>query len=316
VDTAAPVALRAIGWLEPLESLQNGLDERSTMLYDVSQSRWEDAMGTQITFKQAAHDFISNLDQPRRRGPLSENTKRLYRAYALRAARSLADTDMGQVRNGRVKAYMEELRHEQLAPSTIAGHFTVLQLVVATPKTADGEALYSPNFDLEFINAPLVRATPQPCATREDVERGDVLVKLLASTGLRVGEVEDMIYDIERAVIHIEKGKTPSATRDVHLTQEFNAWFKINHANLPRYSRTTYDRLESLGLPSPHAFRRFRITHLRKSGMNESVLRRQVGHADKDITSRYDRSGTDDAFVRAEVEKAGLGFTLTTSEAL
>jgi hypothetical protein len=56
--------------------------------------------------------------------------------------------------------------------------------------------------------------------------------------------------------------------------------------------------------------RRYRATHCRKANMHESVLRAQLGHSSPDITSRYDKSGQDAAFVRGEVEKAGVGFDL------
>jgi integrase len=73
---------------------------------------------------------------------------------------------------------------------------------------------------------------------------------------------------------------------------------------------TIYDALNRLGLPKCHAYRRFRATHCRTARMSEAVLKAQLGHADRDITSRYDRSVQDAQFVRAEVERVGLGFSI------
>jgi hypothetical protein len=46
--------------------------------------------------------------------------------------------------------------------------------------------------------------------------------------------------------------------------------------------------------------------------MSESVLKSQLGHSlNGDITNLYDRSAQDAQFVRAEVERVGLGFSLS-----
>jgi hypothetical protein len=44
--------------------------------------------------------------------------------------------------------------------------------------------------------------------------------------------------------------------------------------------------------------------------MNESVLKTQLGDSESGVTSRYDRSGFDVAFVREQVERAGVGFSV------
>jgi integrase len=126
-------------------------------------------------------------------------------------------------------------------------------------------------------------------------------------------------YDPATGTIHIRKTlKTPAAARTVLLPKAFAAWLNARITSsgelFPQTYQQVHDTLKSAGLPLAHAYRRYRITHLRKAGMNESVLRRQVGHSDPSVTSRYDRSGTDEAFVRVQVESAGIGFTLPNQE--
>jgi len=59
-----------------------------------------------------------------------------------------------------------------------------------------------------------------------------------------------------------------------------------------------------------HAFRRFRITHLRKRRVMEVLLRIWVGHSTQGITDKYtvETLKRDVAYRKATAEQAGLGF--------
>ena len=59
-----------------------------------------------------------------------------------------------------------------------------------------------------------------------------------------------------------------------------------------------------------HSFRRFRVTHLRKQGTPEDLLRFWIGHGDKTVTDRYAKLKQDVEFRRAEAERVGIGFKL------
>jgi integrase len=59
-----------------------------------------------------------------------------------------------------------------------------------------------------------------------------------------------------------------------------------------------------------HSFRRFRVTHLRKQGTPEDLLRFWIGHGDKTITDRYAKLRNDRSFRKAVAESAGIGFAL------
>ena len=73
--------------------------------------------------------------------------------------------------------------------------------------------------------------------------------------------------------------------------------------------------LKKLGLERKgyHAFRRFRVTHLRYNRAPEDLIRFWVGHMDKTMTDRYSKLKADGRFRRAVAEQVGLGFELPVS---
>jgi integrase len=61
-----------------------------------------------------------------------------------------------------------------------------------------------------------------------------------------------------------------------------------------------------------HAFRRYRVTHLRKQRVPEDLLRFWIGHADGSVTDGYSKVKEDVEFRRFTAEQAGLGFHMPT----
>lgn len=59
-----------------------------------------------------------------------------------------------------------------------------------------------------------------------------------------------------------------------------------------------------------HSFRRFRVTHLRKQGTPEDLLRFWIGHGDKTVTDRYAKLSEEVAFRKAQAERVGMGFNV------
>jgi hypothetical protein len=59
---------------------------------------------------------------------------------------------------------------------------------------------------------------------------------------------------------------------------------------------------------APHAARRHYLSWFRKNRMQEDVIRQLAGHAAESVTDIY--SHQDEAFVRSEVERVGLNFSL------
>jgi len=65
-----------------------------------------------------------------------------------------------------------------------------------------------------------------------------------------------------------------------------------------------------------HAFRRFRITWLRKNSVPEDLITFWHGHAGKTVTDLYSKLKDDTAFRKQVAEKAGLGFELPSEKAV
>jgi integrase len=82
----------------------------------------------------------------------------------------------------------------------------------------------------------------------------------------------------------------------------------LHQSNILR--RTLHPILENLNEPKCgcHAFRRFRITHLRKNDVPEDLVHYWVGHAGKSVTDAYRKSRLDLAFRKEVAERVGLGF--------
>lgn len=59
-----------------------------------------------------------------------------------------------------------------------------------------------------------------------------------------------------------------------------------------------------------HAFRRYRVTYLRKRKTPEDLLRFWIGHGDKSMTDKYQKLAEDHEFRKSVVEQVGIGFTL------
>ncbi|MGC2706349.1 MAG: site-specific integrase [Candidatus Acidiferrales bacterium] len=65
-----------------------------------------------------------------------------------------------------------------------------------------------------------------------------------------------------------------------------------------------------------HAFRRFRITHLRKHGVPEDLIHFWLGHAGKSVTDHYSKLKDDLEFRREVASRVGLGFELPSGKAV
>ena len=61
-----------------------------------------------------------------------------------------------------------------------------------------------------------------------------------------------------------------------------------------------------------HAFRRYRVTHLRKQRVPEDLIKFWIGHAPETVTDGYSKMKEDSEFRAFTAEKAGLGFHMPT----
>lgn len=88
----------------------------------------------------------------------------------------------------------------------------------------------------------------------------------------------------------------------------------LHQSNVLR--RALHPILQNLNEPKCgcHAFRRFRITHLRKNGVPEDLINYWVGHAGKSVTDAYNKLKLDLAFRKEVAGRVGLGFELPSKE--
>lgn len=84
----------------------------------------------------------------------------------------------------------------------------------------------------------------------------------------------------------------------------------LHQSNVLR--RTLHPVLETLNelKCGCHAFRRFRITHLRKNGVPEDLIHFWLGHTGKSVTDHYSKLKDDLEFRREVTVRVGLGLEL------
>ena len=232
---------------------------------------------------------------------------------------------------------------------TISNYVQVVKMVVASAVNDKGEAIYPVKWNHDFMDLPEVKDQRTPTFAAEEVStiiskaegQYQVLYALLAGTGLRIEEAFALqVEDIEGSVISVRHSmwngkpyspKTAAGVREVDITNSLAELLR-DHLNgrgtgfvfrtaagtpLARSNvlrRSLHKILEEMGREKCgfHAFRRYRVTHLRKQRVPEDLLRFWIGHADGSVTDGYSKVKEDVEFRRFTAEKAGLGFHIPT----
>jgi integrase len=264
----------------------------------------------------------------------SASTLKVYARAVERAEKMLGSLPLDQINNEVIREFVAAMRAEEFSPATIRRDLTVIKLVVESV-TKDGNPLYPLRINRKFARVPRIIPAEQhaPCATREDVERALSHVELagpitvMAGVGLRISEVLSLraadclgldSWDSENSIIHIRATlKTPAARRSIPVPPEINEFLQRISLSAPgellfSVSRNRlYNLLEARDLPMPHAYRRYFATVRDEAGMNPGALKRIMGHSKgEDITARYSRAAENMDFLRSEMERAPIGFTL------
>ncbi|HKV28204.1 MAG TPA: site-specific integrase [Candidatus Acidoferrales bacterium] len=173
-----------------------------------------------------------------------------------------------------------------------------------------------------------------------------LLFAICAGTGLRFGEALGIemqhispdcstikiVQKAWRSEIH-DFLKTDSATREIDLCLALAAMLKrclekreerpksdllfqsksgkpLHQSNVLR--RTLHPILQNLNEPTCgcHAFRRFRVTHLRRNSVPEDLIHFWLGHAAGSVTDHYSKLKDDLEFRKQVALRVGLGFEL------
>ena len=179
-----------------------------------------------------------------------------------------------------------------------------------------------------------------------------VLLALLAGTGMRIGGAQALevkhvspdggVISVRQSVWagNIQSPKTDNAIREIDVdpsvagmprtfigdrkagfvfcTSTGTALSASNVLGTGERARGLHPILDAIGLSRAgfHAFRRFRISWVRRNHVPEDLLRFWAGHADTSITHKYaDQLKQDKAFRQEWAIEAGLGFELRPAEA-
>lgn len=234
----------------------------------------------------------------------------------------------------------------RFAPKSINNYVQVVKMVVASAVDDDGEELYPVKWKNDFMDLPHVRDQRTPSFTAAEVEaivanggRYSLLYALLAGSGLRIEEALALqVEDVQNSVVRVRHSlwrgklyspKTEAGKRDVdlhsslaerlqeHLGKRQSGFVFHSAAGTPLgrsnvLRRSLHMVLAGMGKPKCgfHAFRRFRITHLRKLRVPDDLVQFWVGHAPETVTDSYSRLKDDAGFRRFTAEQAGLGYKL------
>jgi integrase len=219
----------------------------------------------------------------------------------------------------------------------------VVKLVVASAVNEEGEQIYPRKWNHDFIQLPMVDREKQHRPTVTEAELGVILssVKsryamlfaLLAGTGLRIGEalaLRATDFGPDCRVLHVRRSiwrgqeqepKTSNAVRVVDIPEALACVLRSYVAGISGYlfataqgkplqQRNVLRVLHSIKRVGFHAFRRFRLTWLRKSSVPKDLERFWMGHAPEEIGDLYSKLKEDVAFRQEWAEGIGLGFEL------
>ena len=296
-----------------------------------------------VTFRQQSDWWVVSL-QTRKRRPVKPATISGWRD-ALNAwlLPNLGEKLLADVSNKVVRELVEKMSEAELSAKTISNYVQVVKLVVASAVDQEGEQVYPRKWNHEFIQLPVVCKEKQhrPTVTATDLgailpgvkTKYAVLFALLAGTGLRIGEalaVRPTDFGPNCRVLHVQRSiwrgqeqepKTVYAVRAVDIPETLacvlrsyvpgiNGYLFATAQGKPLLQRNVLRILHGVKSVGFHAFRRFRLTWLRKNGVPKDLERYWMGHAPEEVGDLYSKLKDDVSFRQEWAERAGLGFEL------
>ena len=304
------------------------------------------AVNLGVTFRKQAVWFLNHV-KTRKRRPIKPATATSWTSHLAWINLVLGEMPLASVNNLAVKELVSRMAVAGFTPKTMHNYVQVVKMVVASAVNEQGEEIHSRKWNHEFIDLPQVANQRTPTFTVEEVTKivseseGQlrVLYALLSGTGLRIGEALALeVKDISEGTITVRQGvwngilqtpKTSNGLRDVDVHSSLAALVKahigerasgflfqspngkpLSPSNIR--NRNLHPILKAMGRETCgfHAFRRFRVTHLRKNRVPEDLIRFWIGHADKTVTDGYSKVKEDVSFRMLCAENAGLGFEL------
>jgi integrase len=279
-----------------------------------------------MNFETAATQYLLELETGS--NPCRPSTLGAYRStlrtHLTPRFGSMGLSELAGQNNRVLRDLVKELR-AKYRPASIRLIVTLFKSVMDSPRDNNGVRLFKSEWNNDFIDLPAIVPAEQhaPMITTKELNAvvaghsDSLLFAVLAGTGMRVGEcltLRAADWDRKAGILFVRAGKTASAVREIDLTQALNhrmqSGIPADQDRLFPNSMTFY-RSRAEGVTGfAHSFRRFRLTHLRRMGAPEDLLRFWLGHASQSVSDRYSRIRCDREFRREQVEKAGLGFGL------
>ena len=205
-----------------------------------------------MNFAEQGRIYIDRL-KTRNRKPARPATLNAYEGYLRNhAVPHIGQAELEPFNNGALKDFVRVLINKNLAPKTIAEISAFVRAIVASVLDSDGNQIYPRTWNLDFVDAPPIRKQCQPTVTKEFLQdilnddkvrvRSRVLLALLASTGMRVGELQALqlgpdpldqntVWDPTERMIRVCKSvyrgqlqepKTQASVRDIDLPSPVN----------------------------------------------------------------------------------------------
>ena len=298
-----------------------------------------------ITFKKQAEKFLADA-ATRKRNPLRPASVRTYQAVINQLIPLIGNTVLQDVGNKVVSKVVTELSEQGYSARSIALNVVVIKKIRKSALTPNGDQMFPYEWNSEVVDAPSVPSDKQPIvdatAVRDAISKATMerkaLYALLASTGLRISEAraiklkpDDRVSTVwipsENKVVVRQQmtrtglgpTKTDAGVREVDLPRDLNTFLIDNLQDAEERElvfsdcdNSYRDALIEDGITGGfHAFRRFRVTHLRMSGVPDPLVKFWIGHAAGSVTEEYTQVAGKIESRKEWVEKAGLGFKLS-----
>jgi integrase/recombinase XerD len=310
-----------------------------------SAKRCQEAESATLTFREQAEAWLRQIST-RKRKPIKPHTLTSWRSHLAWLNPRIEDAPLARINNLALRNLVSQMSEAGFKPKSMLNYLQVVKAVVASLVNDEGEPIYPRKWNHDFIDLPTVRDQHQPTLSQGEIEGliNDapgwyrVLFCLLAGTGLRVGEalalqVSDLTGDVlwVRQNLYqrkLDTPKTAAGAREVDLAPELAELMRryiggrtsgfifqtrkggpIIQRNVLRMLHGILKRVgrSKLGF---HAFRRFRVTHLRKNRVPEDLIKLWLGHAPQSVTDEYSKLKNDVQFRTDVVAKVGLGFEI------
>lgn len=275
-----------------------------------------------MNFETVANQYLQELQtgsNPCRRSTL-KTYRSLISSHLARFNRLEMESIAGQ-NNCLLKDLVADMRTTH-KPATIRSTVTLFKMIVESAKDSNGLPAFPMRWAPDYIDLPAITDQKQPTITADElravVQDGPdrVLYAFLAASGLRISEALALVReDVQDGVVRVRHGKTVNAARLVDLAEPIAEMMARVAGETKPGARIFPSSLSPLRarirVPGFHSLRRFRESVLQRSECRAIIIDYWMGHANRDMSTRYAKQLLEDREYRREwAARVGVGFTL------